>query len=360
MGFLLSQSPANHGKPMSVNIGQARFNELNGGAPLGWKSRHPEVVDFDPIRGAEPISLVAIISTWFDADIIEASVKNCFAQGCERVLLIDNASPDDSIEIAEAAGASLAEYYKTDLYDEDLRIFTQNRLIKKLVERESEPLWIMTLDADEFPIGPRGVRIADYLASLPKHIRAVGSSAIDLYPKSPTEYVIGQHPAACMTHGVHRIGRYCPSKHWKHAILRYDGIFDMAQSRGNHFPAFAPLDRQEILEPDADCLIFHAPVRREEDARKRLSALCVLGTDGIPRCSGDDQVTGNNGSIKRWRSLDAIFAKRWHEVELPHTHVYGRSVTGVALYPWRRLVPSLAHLFGSEKKSIQLPILETV
>ena len=50
--------------------------------------------------------LFAIIGTWMEADVIEATVRNAFTQGCERVFLVDNDSPDDTVERALAAGAS--------------------------------------------------------------------------------------------------------------------------------------------------------------------------------------------------------------------------------------------------------------
>ena len=51
-----------------------------------------------------PVRLFGLVGTWFEADIIEATVRNAFAQGCERVFIIDNESPDDTVERAVAAG----------------------------------------------------------------------------------------------------------------------------------------------------------------------------------------------------------------------------------------------------------------
>ena len=57
--------------------------------------------------------LYAIVVTWMEADVIAATVRNAFAQGCERVLLVDNDSPDDTVAKAEAAGAELARSFST-------------------------------------------------------------------------------------------------------------------------------------------------------------------------------------------------------------------------------------------------------
>ena len=73
--------------------------------------KHPWVVPrrnpAEP-RVLEDFRLFAIVGTWMEADVIEATVKNAFTQGCERVFLVDNESPDDTVEKAIAAGAELA------------------------------------------------------------------------------------------------------------------------------------------------------------------------------------------------------------------------------------------------------------
>src|SRR5580704_571314 len=65
-----------------------------------------------------PVRLFAIVGTWCEEDVIEATVHNAFAQGCERVFIVDNASPDDTLKRAVAAGAEIARVYPTDYYDE--------------------------------------------------------------------------------------------------------------------------------------------------------------------------------------------------------------------------------------------------
>jgi hypothetical protein len=50
------------------------------------------------------VGLYAIVVTWMEADVIAATVANALAQGCDRVLLVDNDSPDDTVARAVAAG----------------------------------------------------------------------------------------------------------------------------------------------------------------------------------------------------------------------------------------------------------------
>ena len=49
----------------------------------------------------EPLTsfpLFAVVKTWMDEDIIEATVRNAFAQGVDRVFLVDNASTDSTVD----------------------------------------------------------------------------------------------------------------------------------------------------------------------------------------------------------------------------------------------------------------------
>jgi len=48
-----------------------------------------------------------------EEDVVEATVRNAFAQGAEAVYLVDNASTDATVARAEAAGATVAEIFAT-------------------------------------------------------------------------------------------------------------------------------------------------------------------------------------------------------------------------------------------------------
>src|SRR5580692_11506323 len=53
----------------------------------------------------------AVLGTWMEEDVVEATVRNALAQGVEAVYLVDNASTDETVERAVAAGAILAESF---------------------------------------------------------------------------------------------------------------------------------------------------------------------------------------------------------------------------------------------------------
>lgn len=318
--------------------GLLSHKKLNGGAPHQWKIVSPSLSK-DPCDLNSKIEVIAIISTWFDADIIDANVINCFRQGCSRVLLLDNDSPDESVAIAVSAGAEVAEVYSTEFYDDDLRIQKENEIAREVMKVSGgSPMWILSLDADEFIHGHNGMTVAETLSLIPRTIRTVGSHAFDLYPTQKDQYVIGEHPGKHFHSGCLRIGTFCQKNHWKHAAIRYDGLFDIAQTRGNHSPAVAHRSLN-ISEPESVSLpILHAPFRRYDDSKRRLEALCGKNKSlqGKSRAFGDDQVTGNMGATKRWRSLEDVYEGRWDRVEIPHCKMlYGRQVTGISLYPWR-------------------------
>jgi len=336
---------------MGTVPGMARMRELNGGAPPGWKKADVWEAPCEPAN-SPPVdaSLKAVISTWFDADIIAANVRNCFANGFDEVFILDNDSPDNSVQAALSAGATLAEVYRTEFYDDDLRIRKQNEIIQREVPNGPAQQWWVTLDADEFITGRGGERLRETLFELPPHIRTVGSDVVDLYPTEGCQYVPGEHPAKIFPYGVRKRegrGTYCRKGHYKHVFLRYlNNEFDIAQTRGNHVPAVSGRNLR-LWEPDFMLPFFHAPFRRKEDMERRLSALCGkdVNLGGRHRSAGDDEVTGGNGAVKRWRSLEHVYAGQWDRVEMAHSQLYGRSVVGIALYPWRVIFPELAEMF---------------
>lgn len=341
---------ANDVQVREVNMsipGRARSRELNHGAPIGWKLVKPTLTDLPMLRTDRPL-MFAIVSTWHDADIITATVKNCLDNGCEEVYILDNNSPDDTVEKAEAAGAKISKVYETEYYDDDLRIKKQNTIAEAIVTKHNHrEVWVITLDADELPIGYCGESIQETLGRLPGEVRTIGSNAIDLYPQQDDVYVDGTHPACCFAYGINRTAKFaCNQHHWKHVAIRYfNSKFDIAQSRGNHYPARAKVGIP-IMESKLELPIFHTPLRNRVDAERRLTALCgKKDKAGFHRSAGDDDAIGSQGAIKRFNSLDSIYCGRWHEVELPHSQMYGRQIVGICPYPWRTLHPELSSAF---------------
>lgn len=328
-------------REQNMTPGRRRSQELNQGLPRGWRSQFAEVVSYEPVV-ADPFKLYGIVSTWQDADIVEALIQNCFDQGCDRVYILDNASKDDTVNLALSKGAEIAGVYETQYYDDDYRGKLQNEFVKKVTEEERHrDHWWMHLDSDEFPIGPDGGTVRDFLGTLSKSVNVIGSNFLELYPQHSEEYKVGMHPAACMSKAVWRRGgpdRYGACGHWKHFLTRQRcGLWKMGMTRGNHTVGInVNKITSRPIEPFITLPTFHCPFRREEDTRHRLEMLCTTNRNYL-----DDHVTRDQGAIKRWNTLDMVYSQQWDKVEWSHTQIFGRDVTGVALYDWRTLCPGI-------------------
>lgn len=320
--------------------GMRNSKALNYGAPPGFQ-KHKPMIDMSEKQWPADIDLVAIVSTWFDADIIAHTVRACIAHGASQVLIVDNDSPDNSVETAIKSGAKLAMSYSTEFYDDDLRIRHVNNVARYLVSVAPKPVWVMSLDADEIPCHKSGRRIIDVLSEMPPDVRVVGSNCIDVYPHANDWVLPDTHPAKTAVHGCFRSGgrgKYCDLGHWKHVLLKYyPDQFDLAQTRGNHGPASDPNRRTDANEANDEVFLFHVPLRNMEQMKQRLTALC--GGGKTRRSVGDDEITINNGAIARFRNLESIYAQRWNEVELPHPAKYGRPITGIVPYPVSTICP---------------------
>jgi hypothetical protein len=284
----------------------------------------------------ESFLLFAIVGTWFEGDVIASTVKNALTQGCDEVYLVDNGSPDDTVAEAVAAGAILTRRYYTEFHDEPLRVRTMHEVMKERSERAGAPhIWWLWLDADEFPEGPDGMTIRQYLATLDRRFRIVGSRAFNHYPHEEPAMLRGFHPLdfqpLCEAHEV----PHCPLLHWKHQLHRHD----------RDGPPIRPLDgfhwaacAQPLIEPAKGIVLHHFPYRAESDTRKRLEAFCLPRNDSPSRLWLDDRVLGESNARRRFRSLDHVYRGRW---DLVRSRCVSSKV-GVKLAPWQKVTGSHA------------------
>jgi hypothetical protein len=266
----------------------------------------------DPADTLEDFRFFAILGTWMEEDVVEATVRNALAQGAEAVYLVDNASTDATVARATAAGAVVAESYQTEVYEEPLRILLMNAAVARLsLASGAAHVWWLWLDADEFPEGPGGLSIAQYLATLDRRFRLVGSTYYNHFPSTKPEYLPGFHPVdfqpLCERYTSRHI-HFCPQPHWKHPLQRFDR-HDRYITAGGGFHTAWLRTRQPLVEPEGGIVTHHVTYRQEAFSRRRLELLCGESA----RNQHNDSV-GNRTIERRFRSLDAVYAGDWERV----------------------------------------------
>jgi hypothetical protein len=242
-----------------------------------------------------------------EGNVIFATVKNAFAQGCERVYLVDNDSPDDTVEQAQAAGAILARRFKTSRYDEELRLQIMNQVVSDVsAEAQSDHIWWLWLDADEFPHGPRGLSLLDFLRGLDRRFRIVGARFIQHFPSLEPAYIPEYHPLdfqpLCEEH---RFG--CRLGHRKHPLQRFDRRGHPIVCDRGFQEAWS--EEHPLLEPTEAIFLHHFPFRNYAVTRARLAALRAKATSGDTRVGLNDDAAG--GMVARFESLDAVYRGHW-------------------------------------------------
>jgi hypothetical protein len=268
------------------------------------------------------------MGTWMESDIVASTVANALTQGCERVYLVDNESPDDTVAQAEGAGAVLAESFATDEYDESLRLRIMNDVAQSVFAEEGdEHQWWLFLDADEFPHGPAGLTIRRYLEDLDRQFRVVGARFLNHYPTDPPHFEPGRHPLDFQPMCEEQRHPFCSQQHRKHPLLRLDrDAVRVSSDLGFHKAATST--GEVLIEPEGGLIEHHFPFRTEAFSRQRLEVLCGGG-----RAREGDIATGH--MLPRFRSLEAVYAQRWDEVE---NFMPGRPAHGVELAPWTDVV----------------------
>ncbi len=267
--------------------------------------------------------LMAVIKTWMDEDVIGATVQNLKAHGFDAVYLVDNASTDATVPNAVKAGAEVAEVYETEFFDGRL----VQPLVNAVIARESlrsraEHVWWLLLDSDEFPEGPGGMSLRQYLSGLDRRFRVVGASFMNHVPSSKPEYLEGFHPIDFQTlcypfepanHPP------CALGHWKHPLQRFDRHGQFVLSNDGAHTAFAS---ERLVEPSVGIVTHHFQYRDEERTRAKLELVC--GTSS-PR-SGLHHSAGFSGFARRERSLDAVYARRWADMDVLPNRQAGASI----------------------------------
>jgi hypothetical protein len=273
----------------------------------------PEVeLDPTPAGRQKPVRafrFFAVLGAWMEEDVIAATVANCLTQGCERVYLVDNESPDRTVERALAEGAVLARTFSSERYDELERIGHMQAVVDEVSAAEGDKhVWWLFLDADEFHHGPRGLTLRDYLATLDRRYRLVGARFFNHFPRGEPAYVEGRHPLDVQPR-CHEIPfPICDFAHYKHPLQRWDADGSPIKCGwGFHNATCA----EALLEPALPVFLHHFPYRAKEFTKARLERLVAVEAT---RGTTSDAATVH--MRRRFESLDAVYAQRWRDVEL--------------------------------------------
>lgn len=260
--------------------------------------------------------LYATIKAWNEEDVIEATVRNALAQGAQRVFLIDNGSEDATVERAEGAGATVAERVDSDYFDDDLLVALINGVVaRESVSAGADHVWWLHLDCDEFPAGPSRSTVREYLETLDRRFRAVGSSVLNHLPTpgSAPAYLSGYHPLDFMPFCYEQKagGNGCARRHYKHPLQRFDRDRTfISNGVGAHY-AVSP-DTAVAREPSEGIVLHHFQYRDQERTR---AALERLAGPGATRARLFEDRTVRNHQ-ERLLHLDDVYAGRWGEVPL--------------------------------------------
>ncbi|GFK94395.1 hypothetical protein NNJEOMEG_02239 [Fundidesulfovibrio magnetotacticus] len=219
----------------------------------------------------EGFALYGFLYVWNEADIIEASVRNLFLQGCDRVFLVDHASDDATAALAQAQGAQLFSTHAERFFEESAKVLLANRCMAEVSARSGlEHVWWLFTDADEFPHGPGGRTVRGYLEELPGNYRVVGSRVLEHAPDAGA-FAPGTNPVARYPRARPDPVAHCPAGHLKHQLLRFDRDAPPLYT-GPGYHIFAS-DACPLPEPESSLVVHHFPHRAPAVTAARLKRI---------------------------------------------------------------------------------------
>ena len=177
--------------------------------------------------------------------------------------------------------------FSTRFYNEQMRIDIMNGVMREAsFASGAEHVWWLWLDADEFPHGPGGMTVREFLGGLDRRFRVVGARYFDHYPSTSPAYVPGTHPLETMPlceerdrPGTCEASKRGFQRHFKHPLVRVDASGPVMTVRTGFHRVTSTVP---LFEPREHIFVHHFPYREEATTRSRLLALC--GTPaGRPR-----------------------------------------------------------------------------
>jgi hypothetical protein len=272
--------------------------------------------------------LLGIVSVWDEEDIIYATVRNLFIQGVSKVFVIDDDSDDSTVAEATAAGATIVKYQSDGVYSELRRSERIRKLINDQTSLAGRPLWWIVADADEFPRGPNGLTVREFLSTIPSDVEVVGSRVLEHYPDCSSVIEARHHPIDQLVNARWYRNPYCAALHWKHQLMRVEKPDQPYMLPGQHTIAYGESDRP-VIESRQAILMDHFPLRN----RARTEAKLRLAAEGRYANSPDSFTKWRLKS--RLRMLELVYSERYDII--PNSFP-AELKTGIDVYHWHELV----------------------
>jgi Glycosyl transferase family 2 len=297
-------------------------------AILRWQSHEPAPAAHTAARRGRPL-LYGVSAVWNEDDVVYATVRNLFEQGADRVFVIDDASDDETVPEAVAAGAEVVRQPSDGVYSEVRRAGRIQQLVHDRTQAADGEVWWIVADGDEFPRGSDGRTIRDVVEELEPWVDVVGSRVLEHFPAAAERYRRREHPLPAIPLARWYVNPYCRRGHWKHQLLRVRRPGDLFPMPGHHTVGTA--DGRAAREAEATLLMHHFPLRNRERTEQKLRRSAA--PSGRYAASPD--------TFTRWRiaqrlqALDDVYAGRW---QLVPSGFPGERRIGVDLRDWRELV----------------------
>lgn len=238
---------------------------------------------------ARPFELYAIMTVWNESDIIESTVRNLFAEGCNRVFILDNDSDDDTVHKAVGAGAECLGSFATEIFSDNIRTDKLNEAVQDIMAGvPKQSVWWLFLDADEFPTAPGAKTIREFLTCQDDAVRCVGSTWVNHFPGPRPYWVEGFHPAEIQrlsgviqpATGFNLWGSYCAQGHVKHQLVRMDPSRPRVEM-GLGFHTFEC--DEHLYEPQGRIWVHHFQFRDRDSTLNKLNRLTKRDDNGNSR-----------------------------------------------------------------------------
>jgi hypothetical protein len=319
----------------AFEVMEARVRRRNPGPPPwrrraidGWQRVGPGE---GPTERAQPETpLLAAVAAWNEDDIIFVTVRNLFAQGANRVFVIDDGSDDHTGAEARAAGGTVVPRHSNGRYSEAVRAASIAQLVATETAAAGGAAWWLLVDADELPTGPDGMTVRHLVDGLPGWVDVVGSRVLDHVPHrgsslSPREDPLVAFPLARLYHNS-----YCPSGHWKHQLIRVRRPGDVRSLPGQHVASSG--DGRVLREPATSLLMHHFPLRGLDRTAAKYRA--AIAPDG--RYTRSPDAFSRARVTQRIHELEKYHAGECHLVLDPFP---GRRRRPSDVRPWQEFVP---------------------